>query len=83
MADRTPGRDAAPPDEGWSLALPYHLPRPTSAPALAAAGVVLLFWSIAASAILAVFGGALFLVSFVIWIRELTHERRTEHPPRS
>ncbi len=84
MADPTAGPGAAPgtPDAGWSLALPHHLPRPTSAPALCAAGVVLVFWSIVASAILAAFGGALFLVSFVIWIRELTHERRTEHPPR-
>ncbi len=77
------GTDRGGADAEWALALPFHLPRPTSAPALCAAGVVLLFWSILASPILAVFGGALFLVSFVIWIRELTHERRTEHPPRS
>ncbi len=69
-------------DAEGSLALPFHLPRPTSAPALCAAGVVLLLWSVVASPVLAVFGGGLFLVSFVIWIRELTHERTTEHPPR-
>ncbi len=84
MADPGTGGPAAPPTgAGGSLALPYHLPRPTSAPALCAAGVVLLFWSIVASPVLAGFGGGLFLVSLVIWIRELTHERRTEHPPRA
>ncbi len=81
MSDRRSGGD--PPGEGWSLALPHHLPRPTSSPALCAAGTVLVMWSVVASPILAVFGGALFVVSFAIWIRELVHERRTEHPPRA
>ncbi len=84
MADPgTGGPAGAPPGgEGWSLALPYHLPRATSAPALCAAGVVLLFWSVVASPVLAIFGGGLFVVSFGIWIREIVHERHTEHPPR-
>ncbi len=84
MSDPTPrGPTAAgAPDAGWSLAAPFHLPRPTSSPALCAAGVLLLAWSLVASPLLAVFGGALFVVSLVIWIRELMHERRAEHPPR-
>ncbi len=75
------GRTPSP--EAWSLALPHHLPRPTSSPALCAAGVVLLLWSVVASPVLAAFGGALFVVSSAVWIRELVHERRTEHPPRA
>ncbi len=66
------------PEPDWGEPRPRHLPRPTSSPALCAAGVVLLFWSIVTSPVLAVFGGALFVTAFVIWIREVVHERRTE-----
>ncbi len=77
---RTLGASSPPavPDASWGLARPRGLPRPTSSPALCAAGLVLLMWSIVASPILAAFGGVLFVVSFVVWIRELTHERRAE-----
>ncbi len=78
-----PLNGGAPPRERWSLALPYHLPRPTSAPALCAAGVVLVLWGVLASPLLAVFGGALFVVSSAIWIREVVHERRTQRAPRA
>ncbi len=80
MSDSGTGK-ATPPDERWSLALPYHLPRPTSSPALCAAGVVLVMWSFLGWPVLAPFGGALFAASLAIWIREIVHERRTQHPP--
>ncbi len=80
MSEDTPRGPATPhpvPDGTWGSARPRTLPRPTSAPALCAAAVVLLFWSVVTSPILAGFGGALFIVSFVIWVKEVTDERRT------
>ncbi len=84
MGEPERGRGAEPPaaaEAGWGEARPRMLPRPTSSPALCAAGIVLIMWSIVASPVLAVFGGALFVAALVIWVRELIHERRTEREP--
>ncbi len=66
------------PEPEWEGPRPRHLPRPTSSPVLCAAGVVLVCWSLLTSAVLAVAGGALFVTAFVIWIREIVHERQIE-----
>jgi hypothetical protein len=65
-------------EAAWSPPRPASLPRPTAAPALCAAAIVLLLWSLVASPILALSGGALLVASLAAWIRELRNESRTE-----
>ncbi len=68
----------ASPDDAWGEPRPAHVPRPTAWPMLCAAAVVLLFFSLASSPVVAVVGGLVFAVTLAGWIGELLHERSVE-----
>ncbi len=70
-------------DPGWSAPRPARIPRPTAWPALTAAAVVLLLWSLSTSPVVGGVGAVVFLVTLGGWIRELVHERRLERSERT
>ena len=64
------------PKSAWNQAKPATIPRPTGWPAAMAFAITLVFWSLITSPVIAVIGGASFIISLAGWIYEIRHERR-------
>ncbi len=59
--------------EGWSRAMPEHLPRPTYWPAVLAVGVTMIAWGLAASLLITLVGLIVLGIAVWGWIGELRH----------
>lgn len=63
--------------EGWSIARPEELPRPTYWPIVMSLGIVCLVWGVVSTFILSLVGLALFVIALIGWIGEMMHEHET------
>ena len=61
---------------GWSLPLPYRVPRPTWSPFGLALGVVGISLGLLTNVLVLAAGGLVAAVSLAVWIRELRDDLR-------